>query len=84
MAGVEILPSTAGMVAFLVAPQVPPRLQILGPPLDQMADVVPTLVARRVIPMALMADAARSMGMYISPSKWPPGVHQVVVNFVVD
>jgi hypothetical protein len=72
MAGVEILPSIAEMVVFLAAPKVPPRLQILGPPLDQMADVVLTLVVRRVIPMALMADAARSMGMYMSPSKTIP------------
>jgi len=62
MAGVEILLSTAVRVVYLVA-----RLLLLQPILellpDPMVDVAQDLAAQLVMPMVLMAGAARSMGI---------------------
>lgn len=60
MAGVEIPLSTAVMVVFPDARRLPPILELLP---DLMVDVVRASAAQLVMPMVLMADAARSTGI---------------------
>ncbi len=83
MAGAEILPSTAGTVAFLAVRRVL-LLQTLELLRDPMADVVRALMARLVIQTVLMADVALSMGRYMSQEKYFRDVLQAVERLLIE
>jgi hypothetical protein len=83
MVGAEILPNTAGTVAFLVVRRVL-LLQTLELLRDQMADVVQALMARLVIRTVLMADVALSMGRFMSQENCFRDVLQAVERILIE
>ena len=83
MAGAEILPRTAGTVAFLVVRRVL-LLQPLELLRDPMADVVRALMARLVIRTVLMADVALSMGRFMFRQKCFRDALQAVERLLIE